>query len=81
VILVFVIAVTLRGFGNILALTGSAANSISIYVLPNLCYYVSLGKNASFFDRICILFFILFGVATGILGTVQSARDLVDQNT
>ena len=81
VILVCIIAATLRGFGDILALTGSAANSISIYILPNLCYYVSVGKHASFFDRVCIVLFLLFGVATGILGTVQSAKDLIDRNT
>jgi len=83
VIIVCIVAVTLKGFGDVLALTGSAANSINIYILPNLCYEVAMKsvRRHRHRDRVITVLFILFGVVTGTLGTIQSTKDLIDQNT
>ena len=62
-------------FGDFLALTGSVSNAATIYVLPHLMFFRCVpgaprGEKALSYANV------VFGVVSGVVGTVQSARGL-----
>ena len=63
-------------FGDFIALAGSVTNATCIYVLPHLMYFRTVPR-APAADRAVSLATVAFGVASGVVGTVQSARALL----
>ncbi|KAH8052985.1 metalloendopeptidase [Aureococcus anophagefferens] len=62
-------------FGDFLALTGSVSNAATIYVLPHLMFFRCV-PDAPRGEKALSCANVVFGVVSGVVGTVQSARGL-----
>jgi len=62
-------------FGDFLALTGSVSNAATIYVLPHLMFFRCV-PGAPRGEKALSCANVVFGVVSGVVGTVQSARGL-----
>eukprot|EP00729_Bicosta_minor_P021119 gene21119-13099_t len=76
-----IIAYKIKNFGEYLALIGALANSLAIYVMPQLCYLriVAPKEKRSWKRTVQIVgswLLVLFGVALAVFGTYQSAKGL-----
>ena len=76
-----IIAAEITNFGEYLALIGALANSLAIYIMPQLCYLrIVAPKEKRCLRRtvqiVCSWLLLLFGVALAIFGTYQSAKGL-----
>ena len=76
-----IIAAEITNFGEYLALIGALANSLAIYIMPQLCYLKivapkekrGLGRTVHIVGAWVL---VLFGAALAIFGTYQSAKGL-----
>ena len=69
------IAVAVPKFGSLLALCGSLGNSLSIYILPHVCY-LRASRTRTLADTAGTCAVIGCGVVACVIGTTASLADL-----
>eukprot|EP01089_Gocevia_fonbrunei_P017196 TRINITY_DN5506_c0_g1_i1.p1 TRINITY_DN5506_c0_g1~~TRINITY_DN5506_c0_g1_i1.p1 ORF type:complete len:483 (+),score=49.10 TRINITY_DN5506_c0_g1_i1:26-1474(+) len=72
------VAIGIPNFGLLISLIGSLGTTSLQFVFPGL-FYLVLNPHASRWLRLLALFYVCFGISSGILGTVQTVRELIDQ--
>eukprot|EP00039_Didymoeca_costata_P025643 m.14035 g.14035 ORF g.14035 m.14035 type:complete len:464 (+) comp4972_c0_seq1:256-1647(+) len=75
------IALLIPKFGDYVGLVGALANSLAIYIMPQVCYLRMVAPTAKkttgqFIWTIACWLLIIFGVALAIFGTYQSGKGL-----
>lgn len=71
-----VIAGCVPNFGDFLSLIGSSCCAALAFIIPCLIH-LRLQPNLSRLDKACTIFIALFGVAAMVLGTHESATELL----
>ena len=88
ILLSALIALTIKDFGDFLALIGAVANALGIYLLPHLCWLRIFGPQCRLPGRsFCFMAkallsvaVVLFGCTLAVYGSYTSLRSMINHN-